>query len=397
MLLDPDQKEVYDTLIKRYKKYDNQLLPGQTGFGKSRIGVNVALHMHKKEERIILVLCPNILISMWQKLLDDLNIPTLMICTYDKIAGKKSGCKHNLLIRKKNTFRETQFWLKQKPFIICDESQNIKNPKSARHIGFFGLIKNHPNCKVLHLTAAPIDKRDNWISLYRNLGLIKTNTLMYKKNYIDYGLGDVFELAKRHDKKIILKVTEKYTIKSSKIPEILQYLWKNIFRELVVIKVTDPIYKHPKTGHVFKHELCNFFATLDKKGVKLVNEAMVDLGKADIIKDGQVNVEKMKRNFGVVILSLMKLCHAKISTIVRLSIEKLHNTTRKVIICCPFIDDQILLYQSLEKYNPLILNGKVKMIDRDDIIEKFNQLDLQYRCCCIFYKISLFKNYRFLF
>lgn len=377
MQLDPDQKEVYDFLIKRYKKVNNQLLPGNCGWGKTFVGVNVALHMQTKEERMILVFCPNILMSMWSKSLEDLNIKTLMICTYDKLAGKKSGCKHNLLTRKKNIYRQSSYWLKQKVFIICDESQAIKNSKSARHIAFFALISKHPDCKVLHLTAAPIDKKDNWISLYRNMGLVNTSTLIYKNNYVDYGLGDVFEMAKQHDKKIITKLTEKYTIKKSNIPEILQYLWKHIFRSLLVIQVKDPIYKHPITGQVFENNLCNFFATLDKKGVQLVNEAMVDLGKADIIKDGQVNADKMKRNFGVVILSLMKLCHAKITTIVRLSKAKLKS--RKVIICCPFIDDQLLLYKSLEKYNPLLLNGTVKISDRDDIVEKFNQPNNNYK------------------
>lgn len=370
MQLDPDQEEVYKILLKRYKKYDNLLLPGSTGFGKSRIGANIARHMHKKEERIILVLCPNILKSMWQKMLEDL--PILMICTYDKIARGNSG-----LLTKEKIFKETKYWTKQKVFIICDESQAIKNPKSTRHISFFYLIKNHPNCKVLHLTASPIDKRDNWVSLYRNLGLIKSPTLMVKKNYEDHALGDVFEIAKQHDKKIMTDMTKKLTIKRANIPEMLKYLWLNLFRDLLVIPVKDPIYKHPITGHVFNKTLCNFFATLDKRGVRLVKEAMVDLGKADIIKDGKVNVDKIKRNFGVVILSLMKLCHAKISTIVRLSIEKLKENGRKIVICCPFIDDQLILYKKLEKYHPLLLNGSVK--NRDEVIEKFNGPN-HYRC-----------------
>lgn len=382
MQLDSDQKEVYDTLIKRYKKYDNQLLPANGGFGKSRIGTNVASYMHKKEERTVLVLCPKTLIPMWQKHLDDLKIPILMICTYNKLAGNKSGCKHNLLIPKNKIYSETKYWLKQKVFIICDESQAIKNPKTAAHVSFFALIKNHHNCKVLHLTAAPIDKRDNWICLYRNLGLIKTSTLILKNDYENYGLGDLFDIAKKYDKHIIKNVGQ---IKSSKIPDILQYMWVNIFRKLVVIDVKDPIYKNIN-GVVLKKKMCNFFATLDDDGIQLLNEAMVDLGHADIVKNGQVNEEKMKRNLGVVILSLMKLSRAKLTTIIRLSIERLVVegpliTGRKIVIFCQFIDDQHILFKSLEKYNPLLLNGKVK--NRDEVINKFNQYDLQYRCLII--------------
>ncbi len=387
MQLDPDQKEVYDTLLKRYKKYDNQLLPAATGFGKSRVGANIALHMCKKEERKILVLCPKTLIPMWQEHLDKMSIE--MICTYNKLAGNKSGCKHNLLTRKNKVYCETKYWSNQKVFIICDESQAIKNPKTAQHISFFALIKNHPNCKVLHLTAAPIDKRDNWVCLYRNLGLIKSSTLIMKGEYENYGLGDLFNVAKKYDKHIVKNVATHCGIKKSKMPDILQYMWVNIFRKLVVIEVKDPIYKHPITGEIFEKKMCNFFATLDKKGTKLLNEAMVDLGQADIInKNNDVNEGKMKRNLGVVILSLMKLSRAKLTTIVRLSKVRLENGVkdpliagRKIVIFCQFIDDQHILYKSLEKYNPLLLNGKSK--NRDDIINKFNQHDLKYRCIII--------------
>ncbi len=367
MELDKDQQEIYDELLKRYKNIDNQLLPAMTGWGKGRVATNVALQMYKKEKRKVLVLCPKILIPMWEKMLNNLNIPILLICTYNKLPTT------NLLI-KRNGFRETDYWLKQKVFIICDESQALKNKKSTRHNAFFALIANHPNCKVIHLTACPIDKKENWLSLYRMLGLIKQSIMIKNKNYKDYGLGDLFELASQHHKTIVKDVKEKYTISSPKIPHILSYLWHHLFREMVVIEVKDPIYQY--NDKIINHKLCNFFATLDKEGVKLVKEAMIDLGNADIIKDNKVNVTNMRKKFGVVILSLMKLCHAKISTIVRLAIEDMKK--KKVIICCPFIDDQLLLCKKLEKYNPLLLNGKVK--DRASVVEKFNQPNLDYRC-----------------
>src|SRR4029078_501284 len=118
---------------------------------------------------------PKILVPMWKDLLTQMDVPYILICTYDKLAGKKkSGCKHPYLTRQNNDYSVTQGWLNigKKPgsFIICDESQAIKNETSARHWAFFTLISSisknmKNNCKVLHLTASPIDKKDNWSCL----------------------------------------------------------------------------------------------------------------------------------------------------------------------------------------------------------------------------------------
>jgi hypothetical protein len=75
---------------------------------------------------------------------------------------------------------------------------------------------------------------------------------------------------------------------------------------------------------------------------------------------------------------LKKLCHAKINTLVRLTIDKLQEPNRKVIICCPFISDQELLIDKLQNYNPLLLNGNIK--NRDTIINQFNEPNNDHRC-----------------
>jgi hypothetical protein len=364
MELDTDQQKAYECIVERFNNHNSQIIPASCGYGKSRIAANVAKTLNLPT----VVICPKTVISMWQNLLTTLNIKVLLICTYGKLL------KSDYLTKCGKQFKPTKEWkqlTKKGVFIICDESQNIKNNTSLRHWAFCGLIK--VPCKLLHLTAAPIDKRQNWVCLYQNMGII-TNTLMsgrYKGAfaYKEYGLGEALAKAKLYNKQLVKNITDVYSFKKKNIPEILAYLWVNVFRELLVIPVVDPVYKYKDV--VMKQSRYNLFATLDKEGKSLMYEALTELGNAGIVKDNQVNIDAVRRNFGIVQLATM-------NTLVRLTIDKLQEPNRKVIICCPFISDQELLIDKLQNYNPLLLNGNIK--NRDTIINQFNEPNNDHRC-----------------
>jgi hypothetical protein len=394
--LDPDQKAVYDIMVRRFNdpsgEYPILLLPADTGYGKSRICARAAKHFYDNKGMKSFVVCPKTLIPMWTTILRDMNVEVVFIGTYDTLAGKKAtGCKHPYLTRGTNPtgpFEAAQAWhdLITGPgvFVIADESQAVKNKTSARHWAFFALIVHAMTTqgakfRCILPTASPIDKEENWACLFRNLGLITQRDLYHQNpgtqtlEYEQYGLGSLLQLGRRYNPRIVAEALLRFPIKAANMPKLLPMLWRHIFRERCVLPVTDPVYQDPNTGRVFQRLRANFFVTLDAAGRELAIEAIADLQNAHIVRrNGEVDILAAKRNFGIIQNALVKLCSAKITTVSRLSLIKLREG-KKIIICCPFLEDQQKLKAALSLYGPLILNGELSGGAREHVVAKFNE------------------------
>ena len=375
MKLDDDQQIIVDELIQRYESKNfntSQLLPAATGLGKSFCTIHVLKHFPTLQPFII---CTKNTITMWENLCKQHNITPLAIMTYNKLSGGKNGqCDHQYLIRKDKEFRVTKKWKELKGvFIVCDESQALKNKTSLRHWALYTLLENNKRDKMLCLTASPIDKKTHWVSLYRQLGLVHHKVMVKREgvhtHYDDYGLGDVFHAT---PDKWLKRVHNRFDIKAKNVNDILMYLWNKFFRQKLVIPVVDPVYHHPITGVKLNKTIKNYFATMDCQDKNMLQHAIQELKQVGVIqKDDDVDIDLVNGNFCKVQLALMRLCRAKLNTVVRLSLNKLQKTTNKVIIACPFVEDQHILVKMLGDYHPLLLNGKTK--DRDTLVELFNQ------------------------
>ncbi len=399
-ILDPDQIEALKILVRRYihDRY-SLLLPADTGWGKTRVGIWLAAFFNVLLGMRPAIVCPKILIPMWSKLLAEADLKPLFIMTYSKVAGKKSGVNHPYLTRGAGAtgpFYATDAWLKEITegvLLICDESQAVKNKTSARHYAVYALINSgaitpKANSRVLHCSASWIDKSENWSSLYRNLSLITgrelwhtnphTKMLEYKptpRHPEGFAFGWLLEECMKVNPRVTNEVILGYVIKhmnAKVLDEVLLFLWRGIWRERCVIPVTDPVYTNPYTGEVFKRIRANLFITLDEEGRSLANQALMDLRDARIIrKDGRIDLEAAKKNFGAVQQALMKLCKAKINDVARHALIKLREK-KKVIIYCPFMNDQETLMHKLALYNPLRLHGGVTD-QATEITAKFNE------------------------
>jgi hypothetical protein len=156
-------------------------------------------------------------------------------------------------------------------------------------------------------------------------------------------------------------------------------MWQKYYKNKVSVFTTDPIYKDDN-GKPYTKTLTNLFATLDDEDKAEFDLAIQDLKDRRLIKDGEI-VGDIGKEIGVIMQTLVKICAAKVNTLVRLTKSKLVDTNNKVIIVCPFIESQNKLKEALEDYRPLILNGKCK--DLETIIERFNRPNLKYRVLII--------------
>ena len=412
----PDQQVAFQTILNRYSNggiQKNQLLPAETGYGKTVLATKVAHVMHYEKGMDIIVICPPTLRNHWRKSMKEENVPIKDLFSYNDIRGMKgkvigkneldedirnpAKVKHPYLTRgneKTGPFEVTEAFetiCKDGLFIIFDESQALKNKTSATHWACFELIKTAMkyNGYVIHLTATSIDKDDNWQCIFRNMGIItKRELLKYnpgnhggeKYSWKEYGLGTMYTVAKQINESKINEIISSYEIKTRNIPELLKEIWLELFRDLVVVRVDDPVYKNSE-GVPYLRTRQNGFYTLDTKGAILAEKAINELKRAHIItNDNQINVNKANKSMGLIQKSLMLLSEAKVDTIYRIArkdLDNLHNC--KVILCIPFKDDQYSLKESLKKYNPLQLNGDVPFDRREAIIDRFNEPNSKFR------------------
>jgi hypothetical protein len=409
--LDQDQEVALCQIISRYldPELGNlnlvQLLPADTGWGKTRVAQYAALILSHLFDMHPFVVCPANLRNQWRDIFKQLKITPIAILSYDEIRGQKRNTvlKHPFLRRNEEDFTATDQWLSELErgvFMIVDESQKLKND-SAQHFATIELIYTLCNTeprqsRILHLTASFIDKPDNWKCLMRCFGYSKktatmqmnpgTGQIMWRNSpnprKARYLLGEVMAEAEKIDARraadSLLAVNHQVSAKN--LPVILNYLWVHVFRPQVVIPVTDPIYKHPETLVGFKRERYNGFYELEPEGLAKAMVAMRNLRAGGIVRDnGVIDMRAANTNFGVIQKALMLLCEAKLRTVVRLALHHLRTSNAKLVLCIPFIAGQENIFKELALYGPLILNGDVKMDDRPEVLAKFNEPNDKHR------------------
>ena len=238
--LDPDQEEARDFILDKYYdpsgSYSVQMLPGDTGWGKTRVAVLIAQTL-ALSGLLPFVVCPLTLIPQWKEIFASAGIPCAGFYTYAAIRGSGVKCNHPWLVResgKTGPFHATDYLVemltpsseddvikvgtayeqyvevvesdnpdiasyevtkfrpvefekvkRQGLFFIFDEIHHIKNP-SGQHYACYEMIRTAlygekrvsetesiPCCaRVLHLSASPVDKAACYEPFFRTMGFI---------------------------------------------------------------------------------------------------------------------------------------------------------------------------------------------------------------------------------
>ncbi|MFS8158927.1 MAG: hypothetical protein ACMG6E_01700 [Candidatus Roizmanbacteria bacterium] len=426
--LDPDQVDALMHILiahvdPTHEVQRVQILPADTGYGKTRIAMYLAWIYEHVFDMQILTICPANLRVDWIANLKAIGVKPLKVLSYQELRGtvgrqvktrQPDGSvvveqapgkisAHKYLTRengKMGPFYATDLWREicsNRVAIIFDESSAIKNDDSAQHCAAVELIKTAVcgedyDCFVMHLTAAMIDKPKNWASLFRAVGLINQRTLYHQNPYLNvleweqYGVGEVRDIGLTIDAVATKRIFQNYPVSAKQLPVILDKLWERVFRPHMVCPVTDPVYANPETGVPYVRLRQNKFVVLDDEGVAMANEAIYMMRSAGILDEaGGVNVDRANSNFGLIQKALMLLCRAKVKTLIRLCIEdlsakRLDGHECKLILCVPFKEDQQIIREGLELFGVEVLNGEVPIgHPRNKIIDKFNEANSECR------------------
>ncbi len=341
----------------------------ETGAGKTYVTIKIA---EKREVKGIFVLCPVSVIGTWQYVSKLAIIPIIEIMSYEKFRGtNKYPPKHkyvNLIpkIKEYKIGEKTKEITKDKILFIFDECHRLKNDtiQSRSVAALTRYIHKYTNSDLAFLTATKYDKTEHAFNMFKTLGLTD-----YSKMFRYYLGENRYELLGIDD---IKKYSEKlYNIHIQYPSKINKKMLEMFCHSLLTT------YIYPKISSAMKKT--EFPTTI--KNIKIVPDKDISEACKNIVKKMYCIIEKNGK-FDYTQLSFFShlLDQIKVEFLIKISKQILtKETNRKICIFVNHIDVLNRVKYKLRKWKVLILNGSVPQKYRQELIDKFNEPNTNYR------------------
>lgn len=377
------QKEHFQKVLQILQNEIAYLDYSPMGTGKTLISLGIAV-VYKMG---IIVICPKTAISHWIRHTKTYGIPLYNIMTYHSLRGSSSKeLNHDLLVRDGDSFFPTeklQECARKGLLVVFDECHALKNENSqlrsahalvneCRRLSRMGY-----NTRVACLSATPADQKENISSLFKILGVIGSDKL-YKYNrsskiYELVGLQEAINKCNRYDRDATFYSTcrpiNKTTIKT---------ISHDLYTRVLKSHITSGMPKPPTEA---KLDVKNLFAIMPPEDVEQIKRGAMLFSSATNYRHESGEISYDQQSWGDIIKSRREIDSGKVNTMARLARERLEeNPHCKVILYYTYKRDIYRTAELLKEYTPLILTGDVvKNSDRDNIIEKFQRDDDEYR------------------
>lgn len=164
-VLYPFQRTALQFLLEKLEQYGCAILGDAVGLGKTFTALAVLKHYQNKGYKTY-VLCPKRLEYNWEKyqeysdsILEEDNLEYEVFFHTD-LAPSRNEDKKAPIVR---NLKGHKAFLKKsvEKLIVIDESHNLRNQTSGRYEVLYNYLKDQPKCKVLMLSATPINNDFN--------------------------------------------------------------------------------------------------------------------------------------------------------------------------------------------------------------------------------------------
>ncbi len=404
------QEEHYNRIKYILEKYKIGFDLSELGAGKTYITCKY-LQENKYENNY--VVCPATLKEKWKSVANEYGI-RLTVLTYNEVASvRMKQPNHGLLIR--DDFIETQavhtFWATNNQddtrdihkvkfyatekliemakkengmFIAFDEIQNIKNENSnvthaCREI--MNEIYNGRTNPILCISGTPVDKQQQFVTIYRNIGIQKDNTL-YRMNLSNWqneptGMLEIISYCEniaRMENNVsameyMANIRENIPRNKTVATNVLYKMFLEVIKPIISSQMTIP--EQPMAQIVSQ----NIFYGLTGEDYDIADKAIKKM--LEIVDNsngifGEARIELFK--------SMILLESAKINTIVEEAEYLLmKNPNQKIVIAVSYKESVKELVEKLEKWNPLVINGEINGKIKQERIEKFQEANTERR------------------
>lgn len=378
-ILYEEQKEHYERLSEILEKYSYAIDASEPGTGKTHASSALAV----KYNRPIIVFGPNSARLTWENAIDRYKLKTLKngFTNYEKFRPNARSKKNEFFESSSDDYvltQEMKELLHTECIIIFDEAQALKNRQSLTFKAAKCVIDEARRGKawVLLLSGSLIDKVNQPIGFLYLLNII-SQPWLYTNVFGNIDLGGLIEL------QTWLRGT-KLANEFGNCPFIFfpnptlanRYIY-NIFVNFVkpeIISIMPRVVRKDIEGNsLAKLNVKNGFYRLDKRERLLYDEVVSKTNQLLFATTEGVNANG---TLNVVLSSfvgrLIEIQKIKVKSLVRIAKQDLKNNY-KVIIYSNYEEVIQELKLSLEEYNPIVLTGKVKTVERDKLISQFEE------------------------
>jgi hypothetical protein len=376
IVLTPGQQPVYEDFLSLYKKYPILINVGIMGSGKTPTALKLA-----ERYKWTIIICPNSAMDVWEKELDryGFDMSYVIIIPFHLIAGERSqDIAHNLLYRDEDIFYPTEEFISyvdEGCYLIIDEFDWLKNKTPRYHackalldviVDTNAIVDTDGRSKAMLQSGTAYDKECHVLRTLHLISIIKDSVLYdfddREKRLHLRGMAELITFCENVDREMTEDILYKNGVDIKNIEHICFLLYRNIVQREIVRALPSP------TLSVNLNCYNGYFhlSSIGQKRLKNAIQAFkTSTSTSTTCKDQKKRnislIEKEKQN-------------AKVEIIVRVgSIILTENVKDKLVVTYDFDEPILETYKGLKKFNPIIVNGKVDIEERNRIIEEFQE------------------------
>jgi hypothetical protein len=381
--LRPYQVDHYHEVKNILKKYKGCVITSKAGAGKTHVACAIAL-AYQKKMLVVGLKCSK---RIWTEAAERYGIELVDFISKDTLRSRK-GChlKHPYLTRKDTDrgviFTPTKEYLQfvqEGGLLILDESHVFRNRSSDQHRAARALMRpliyTNNKSRYLFLTATPLTKVEQILTLLRIIGFIRSKKLYSKDRYgtaIFEGLQELIDICKGMDAKTTdTLVDQMLTINSQSSKKLVHYL----FRDVVKHHITSACDASSDSQvQVIKK---NGYYKLDGQTYDDFIASLEDMRLAAQYKETVENEPKHKPfsrriNLSSIVHQRQKTELLKAELFARLTKETLAKDPKaKIIVGVHYLKTIEVLQESLKDLSPVVLQGCVSNEIREERIDAF--------------------------
>jgi hypothetical protein len=369
MVLYEHQVPHFNNVLRICREWYAYLDSSRTGTGKTIITIEVA----KALELPLLVIGEVSTKGMWEQTTKKYGVELIEFLSYAKLRG------NNRYLINEDKYIVSPYGcelFKRGVLLVYDECHNLKNRSRQSEAACClssWIALNTVHSRIACLSATPIDKEEQVLSLMRIMGIVLSDKLYEyipsTEEYILVGLDELIAMAKAIDPATTEKLVPRNIAKHN-----ARSVTFSLFRDVIKPRLSSAI---EATNPLPDKDIANGYYEIAEKeelqaGVKLLSKLIRRVGDdIELISSSNTWTQLTK--------AMIVIERAKVSTMVRLAKETLAMPKAKVILYFNYLECIDKAAKQLQDYRPLVMTGSVNSKDRDTIIEAFNLPDTRYR------------------
>lgn len=390
----PKQNDEANRIIECFKKYCVYLETSTPGSGKTPLTGITALKLGLP----LIIVCQAKLITHWKSFADAMGFEVKYYISYGKLSGRLGSINNEFLTREdivgkktKTIFHTTQKYedlLMEGILLVFDESSMVKNKacdqtKACRAISrkltyMFNSVENFKS-RTLFISGTPITEIIQIVEFVKTIGYINNEKLFKivekkgKKSIELLGIKPLVDICSEID----FEQTE-YIINQIYFDQSSKNLTK------IIVSLYVEILKHEISGGMkssriegFKFDVKNKFYNMEENDFQNLKESieeLVDYTGYDDYTSTFAKSEIKNRKIGA--KKIRKKCNEyKIPIVIRECKRVFAKYPQeKIIIATEYVTGITNVFrQKLSEYGPELIQGSIKLNERNQALEKFNE------------------------